>query len=215
MTTTVTEKSLPTPVKQLLEFLGSRPEIKQLQESVENSERLVVEGVLRSARGPVWSTLRGFAERPQPGPSLWVTPTSDSAEVLVEDIRAMGLDVNLVYFPFREERTATEEARPVDPMQLAALERLQGASKEDSLMVVAPIRSLLQKTMSRSALEQSRWMVKKGEMTDRDTLLEMLVSEGYHRETMVERRGEFSARGDIVDIKGNGAIQKGMRSVKK
>ena len=54
--------------------------------------------------------------------------------------------------------------------------------------------------MSRAALEQSRWVVKKGESTDRDTMLEMLVSEGYHRETMVERRGEFSARGDIIDI---------------
>jgi transcription-repair coupling factor (superfamily II helicase) len=200
MTTTVTKTSLPIPVKQLLEFLGKRPEVEQLKESVKNAEKLVVEGVLRSARGPVWSSLRGFADRPDSGPSLWVTPTSDSAEVLVEDLRALGLDGSLVYFPFREERTTTEEARPVDPMQLAALERLQGASKDESLMVVAPIRSLLQKTMSRSALEQSRWMVKKGEMTDRDTLLEMLVSEGYHRETMVERRGEFSARGDIVDI---------------
>jgi len=200
MSTTATKPSLSAPVKQLLELLAKRPEILNLKTSIAERENLVVEGVIRPARGPIWSCLRGFEGKPDPGPSLWVTPTSDGAEVLVEDLRALGLDSNLVYFPFREERTQTEEARPVDPMQLAALEKLQQAGHDEPLLVVAPIRSLLQKTMSRAALEQSRWVVKKGESTDRDTMLEMLVSEGYHRETMVERRGEFSARGDIIDI---------------
>ena len=174
--------------------------MRRLTAAVERSERLVVEGVVRPARGPVWATLRGYSEKPISGPSLWVTPSSDGAESLVEDLRALGFDERLVYFPFREERSATGEARPVDPMQLKALERLQSANPSDSLLVVAPVRALLQKTMSRDALEAARWTVKKGELTDRDTILEMLVSEGYHRASMVERRGEFSARGDIIDV---------------
>lgn len=200
MSTAVTPETMSPPVQKLLELLARRPELQELHEAFRASEKLVVEGVIRSARGPVWSALRGHHATPEKGPSLWVTPSSDGAEVLVEDLRALGLDSKLVYFPFREERTKTEEARPVDPMQLAALERLQRAKPEDSLLVVAPVRSLLQKTMSRQALEQSRWEVRKGESTDRDTMLEMLIEEGYHRTTMVERRGEFSARGDIVDI---------------
>ena len=156
MSTTATKTSLSAPIKQLLELLAGRPEIKNLRASVSERENLVVEGVIRPARGPIWSCLRGFEAKPEPGPSLWVTPTSDGAEVLVEDLRALGLDGNLVYFPFREERTQTEEARPVDPMQLAALEKLQQAGHDEPLLVVAPIRSLLQKTMSRAALEQSR-----------------------------------------------------------
>lgn len=197
MTSTVSQAA---HIEQLLRYLSERPEVTELRNAVQQSERLVVEGVIRSARGPLWSALRSFPHSPQDGPSLWVTPTSDGAEVLVEDLRALGLDRHLIYFPFREERTATEEARPVDPMQLAALERLQQAAGKSPLLVVAPVRALMQKTMSRQALEQSRWTVKKGETTDRDTLLEMLVNEGYHRTGMVERRGEFSARGDIVDI---------------
>ncbi|MFA5506027.1 MAG: transcription-repair coupling factor [Vulcanimicrobiota bacterium] len=200
MSTTTIPTNLSVPLRQLLGLLSERPEIQQLNKAVAERENLIVEGVIRAARGPIWSCLRGFADKPMPGPSLWVTPTSDGAEVLVEDLRALGLDSHLVYFPFREERTKAEEARPVDPMQLAALEKLQKSGPQEPLLVVAPIRSLLQKTMSRAALEQNRWVVKKGESTDRDTMLEMLVAEGYHRESMVERRGEFSARGDIIDI---------------
>jgi transcription-repair coupling factor (superfamily II helicase) len=200
MTTKVTPGTLSPPVTRLLELLSQRHEMKTLKKSYESAEKVIVEGVIRSARGPVWSSLRNLHNQPDPGPSLWVTPSSDGAEVLVEDLRALGLDTSLIYFPFREERTTAEDARPVDPMQLAALERLQQARGKESLLVVAPIRALLQKTMSRQALEQSRWIVKQGEITDRDTLLEMLIDEGYQRCNMVERRGEFSARGDIIDI---------------
>ena len=185
---------------QLLDLLRARPEIQNLAEMVRKAEKVVVEGVLRPARGPVWASLRGFPERPQSGPTLWVTPSTDGAESLVEDLNALGLARHLIFFPYREERSETTEARPVDPMQLKALERLQQARPDEPLLVVAPIRAMLQKTMSREALESNRWSVRKGESTDRDTLLEMLVAEGYHRTNMVERRGEFSARGDIIDI---------------
>lgn len=200
MTTLANPQTISLPIQRLLELLASRRELRELREAFLAAEKVVVEGVIRSARGPVWSALRGFPNRPDIGPALWVTPSTDGAEVLVEDLRALGLDRHVVYFPFREERTKTEDARPVDPMQLEALERLQSARGDDSLLVVAPVRALLQKTMSRQALERNRWEVRKGESSDRDTLLEMLVSEGYERTTMVERRGEFSARGDIIDI---------------
>lgn len=200
MSTAIIPQGLSAPMVRLLELLLQRQDIQQLKEGIKDSERFIVEGVIRSARGPVWSALRNMQAQPEAGPSLWVTPSSDGAEVLVEDLRAMGLDKNLIYFPFREERTSAEEARPVDPMQLEALERLQAAGSQEPLLVVAPVKALLQKTMSRQALEQSRWVVKRGESTDRDTMLEMLISEGYHRTNMVERRGEFSARGDILDI---------------
>ena len=197
---TTATKTLAPPVTALLESLCERPQLKQMRAAVQASEKMVVEGVIRPARAALWTALRNQHDRPEPGASLWVTPSSDGAEVLVEDLRALGFADRVVYFPFREERTQTTEARPVDPMQLEALERLEGAKGKEPLLVVAPVRSLLQKTMSRSALESNRWSLTKGEATDRETLLEMLVAEGFHRTTMVERRGEFSARGDILDI---------------
>ncbi len=197
----MTRPSTVIPViHQLLTHLSSHPCVQDLRRCAQGQENAVVEGVLRAARGPVWLSLRGAPREFDAGPTLWVTPTADSAESLVEDLRALGQEELLVDFPFREEYTSTSEARPVDPAQLKALERLQGHSPSDPLFVVAPIRALLQKTMSQAALEKSRWLVTQGEMTDRDTLLEMLVSEGYQRTTMVERRGEFSARGDIIDL---------------
>jgi transcription-repair coupling factor (superfamily II helicase) len=200
MTRTIPATSPAQAVGQLLQLLRTRPEVSRLAETVRKAEKVVVEGVIRSARGALWAALRGFPEQPVAGPTLWVTPSTDGAEALVEDLRALGLDSCLIYFPFREDASSSTEGRPVDPMQLKALERLQQATPTDSLLVVAPVRALLQKTMSREALESNRWSVRQGESSDRDTLLEMLVSEGYQRTGMVERRGEFSARGDIIDI---------------
>ena len=176
MTTTVTPQALTQQANQLLSLLSQRPEVGRLHQAQEKPERIVVEGVIRPARGPLWSALRNFHDKPEAGPSLWVTPTSDGAEVLVEDLRALGLDSQVLYFPFREERTKTEDARPVDPMQRAALERLQKAKPNESLLVICPVRALLQKTMSRESLAQNGWTMRQGETTDRDTLLEMMLS---------------------------------------
>lgn len=199
MSRTTPATSPDQAVAQLLRLLRERPEVRELAQAAEENQKVVVEGVIRSARGPLWAALRGLPDSPLKGHTLWVTPSTDGAETLVEDLRALGMDSRLVYFPYREE-TNDNVGRPVDPMQLKALERLQEAKPEDSLLVVAPIRAMLQKTMSREALESNRWTVRTGESTDRDTLLEMLVSEGYERTSMVERRGEFSARGDIIDV---------------
>jgi transcription-repair coupling factor (superfamily II helicase) len=196
----VTRTGPAEAVAQLLEILRQRPEVRRLAGAVENSEKVLVEGVIRPTRGPLWAALRGWPERPLSGPTLWVTPSSDGADTLVEDLRALGLGSAVVHFPYRDQATAVAEGRPVDPMQLKALEALQQASPEQPLLVVAPVRAILQKTMSREALEANRWTVRRGETTDRDTFLEMLVAEGYQRTGMVERRGEFSARGDIIDI---------------
>ncbi len=199
MSRTTPAASPDQAVAGLLRLLRDRPDVQELARAAEENQKVVVEGVIRSARGPLWAALRGLPERPVSGHTLWVTPSTDGAETLVEDLRALGMDSRLVYFPYREE-TNENVGRPVDPMQLKALERLQEAKPEDGLLVVAPVRAMLQKTMSREALESNRWTVRQGESTDRDTLLEMLVSEGYERTSMVERRGEFSARGDIIDI---------------
>ena len=131
MSTAIIPQGLSAPMVRLLELLLQRQDIQQLKEGIKDSERFIVEGVIRSARGPVWSALRNMQAEPETGPSLWVTPSTDGAEVLVEDLRAMGLDKKLIYFPFREERTSAEDARPVDPMQLEALERLQAAGSQE------------------------------------------------------------------------------------
>ena len=92
MSTAIIPQGLSAPMVRLLELLLQRQDIQQLKEGIKDSERFIVEGVIRSARGPVWSALRNMQAEPETGPSLWVTPSTDGAEVLVEDLRAMGLD---------------------------------------------------------------------------------------------------------------------------
>lgn len=191
-----------TSSQELITLLGNQSAFTQLKPWLagQGPPKVILEGIIRAARGPVFATLHGFTQTSNSGPSLWVTPSVDGAETLVEDLRALGLDSQLIYFPFREASSDPEDSSILDPMQLAALERLQRSQLLEPTLVVAPIRALFQKTVTRQSLEAKRWSLHQGETTDRDTLLEMLICEGYTRASMVERRGEFSARGDILDI---------------
>ncbi len=67
-------------------------------------------------------------------------------------------------------------------------------------VVVMPVSSLMQKTIQRNVLEDYVEAVSIGDLRGRDALTAKLIEGGYIRETLVEEKGEFSVRGDIVDI---------------
>jgi transcription-repair coupling factor (superfamily II helicase) len=67
-------------------------------------------------------------------------------------------------------------------------------------VVVMPICSLMQKTLHRDVLEGYVESVSIGDTREREGLIQKLTQGGYLRETLVEEKGEFSVRGDIVDI---------------
>ncbi|MCA9792513.1 MAG: hypothetical protein KC910_11980, partial [Candidatus Eremiobacteraeota bacterium] len=172
-------------------FEGLEPS-RRLLELVRASKPVTCSGVLRSARPLVIASLKQAVDTPV----LWITPTSDSAERLAEDLQFFA-GLNTLHFPDREVPHGEAAAAVVDPEQVDTLEAVaQGRAQ----VVVASIKAVLQKTLSTERLKKSRMVLRKGESLDTEFLLELLVSEGYHRSSMVERRGEFAQRGDIIDL---------------
>jgi transcription-repair coupling factor (superfamily II helicase) len=130
-------------------------------------------------------------------PVLWVAPSSDSAERLIQDLQVFLRDDAGIWaslFPEREESAGVKAA---DPVRLSVLE---GLNKSSCQIIVTTIRAVLQRTVRAEHLKRGRISLKVNEQVDRETLLELLASEGYQRAPMVERRGEFSMRGGILDI---------------
>jgi transcription-repair coupling factor (superfamily II helicase) len=84
-----------------------------------------------------------------------------------------------------------------DPARPASAD-LEHGGEGQALVVVAPVRSLLQRLAPGDPPEPV--VVRKGESVDRDELLERLVAAGYRREYQVEHRGEVAVRGGIVDV---------------
>ena len=67
-------------------------------------------------------------------------------------------------------------------------------------IIIAPVKSLLEKLPQSSFFEIHSLEIKKGDSIDRENLLAKLLKLGYKRSTMVSDIGEFSIRGDIADI---------------
>lgn len=68
------------------------------------------------------------------------------------------------------------------------------------VIVVASIRALLQKTIPVDLLIDSCSTISKGDEIDRDNFTKVLVEGGYTRVSLVEDRGDFSIRGEIMDV---------------
>lgn len=83
--------------------------------------------------------------------------------------------------------------------QMEVLQQIMKAP-EEPYIVVLPARAIMQRVLDRESLNSNTLTVKKGESLDLAKLKLDLVSLGYSKENIVTLRGEFSSRGDIIDI---------------
>lgn len=83
--------------------------------------------------------------------------------------------------------------------QLEVLNHIKDAGDKPYIVIV-PIRALAQRVLDAQTLSENTLTVKRGDRLDREELARKLAALGYSRESLVTLRGEFSIRGDIIDI---------------
>ena len=67
-------------------------------------------------------------------------------------------------------------------------------------IVIAPIKVFLEKFPNKDFYKKNSIEIKKGDSIDTSKIAEEFIKLGYKRSTMVSDIGEFSIRGDIIDI---------------
>lgn len=156
------------------------------------------QGLVSAARPLLFLSLIERFALDRPSAVLWVCASNDAAERLQQDCQALLTSTlphkakpPVMYFPEREGDQA------IDPERLSMISELE---KGTSRWVISTAKAILQGTLSTKQLLEERVVIKQGESVDRETLVELLTMEGYQRVPMVERRGEFSMRGGILDI---------------
>ncbi|MBZ0185688.1 MAG: hypothetical protein K8F91_05495, partial [Candidatus Obscuribacterales bacterium] len=83
--------------------------------------------------------------------------------------------------------------------QMEVLQRLL-AQPEEPYVVVVAARSLMQRVLPSPILKDNMLTFKVGDSINPEQLARQLTRLGYTRESLVTLRGEFSVRGDIIDI---------------
>ncbi len=144
--------------------------------------------------------IAGVASLSDRHPLLIATPTATDAQHLTNDLRAFLGNDAIDQFPAWETLPFERVSPNVETMgrRLRTMWRLRDASRSPRV-VVAPVRALVQR-LGPHVEDVDPICLAKGDVIDRDDLVDQLVALGYRREYQVEHRGELAVRGSIVDV---------------
>jgi len=182
------------------ENLRFSDKIKSVAERLKDpSARMTVEGFSGASRALFLAQLNKNLRRP----IVVLTSDQNTGEALLGDLK---------YF-FRHEKIRdvpqffpTWETLPyehISPLTEVSGERLfilDQLMRGNCKFLVVPVEAVMQCVVPKSVLRKQIFPLKKGDSLEREFLEACLVDNGYTRVHMVEGRGEFSVRGDIVDM---------------
>ncbi|NLC12190.1 MAG: transcription-repair coupling factor [Firmicutes bacterium] len=134
--------------------------------------------------------------------ALIVVPDLARGEKVLEDLQSFLPQQQVLLFPPRDFFYTGEiltQSREILEQRLSVLERLANAPA-GGLVVVAPVASLLNRMVPFSTWQEQALALQVGREYDWEQLLKKLVSLGFERTGQIQGKGQYSVRGDIIDI---------------
>jgi transcription-repair coupling factor (superfamily II helicase) len=157
-----------------------------------------VYGLLSAARPAVTAAVTERVD----GAVLVVTAHLQSAVDLAQEL-AQWTDRDVQLYPALD--TLPYERVRIDRTVLAQRERVARAvADNDAIVVVAPVRGLLQPQQPAADLPESTTL-RAGDSIDVRTVLQRWIAAGYAETSVVEDPGTFARRGGVLDIYPTGA----------
>jgi transcription-repair coupling factor (superfamily II helicase) len=142
----------------------------------------------------------GLADRA----ALVVAADDRGARDLARELRAfLGESRRVRYYPSRGTGYESHVAPPphLVGLRIAALDELSGdADRGDPAPIVVASAVALAEVVPDVSLRPVGFALSRGEEIDLSDVAELLVEAGYERADQVEERGQFAARGGILDV---------------
>lgn len=165
---------------------------------LERGKSIGLTGLGGSSKAFILSNLRKKVK----GAFLIIVPHLNNAQALVEDIIFFDkdLDTSVLLFPQWESLPYDEISPHPDVLSKRVRSLYSILRNNEKIIVISPIKAIMQKVISPEELECSVLHLHKGEQIDRDLLINFLIDKGYNQVKIVEERGDFSIRGAIIDL---------------
>lgn len=132
------------------------------------------------------------------GQSLIVVSTYNRARRLAADLYFFT-GRNAYILPPDDETFVQYEARNNDEL-MERLRILCAVSGEDECTVIAPVTGAIKKLPPKESFAENRLTIKTGDDLSLEDTARKLSFMGYERVNMTEARGEYSIRGEIIDV---------------
>ena len=131
-------------------------------------------------------------------PICIVTYNEMQARKIIKDLNYFT-EEEICYFPKREIATYDYIAESKD-LPYERIEVLNKIQEKNAKIIVTTAEAIMQKMITKTSLYKNCIHLEVGKGYSLENIKETLVLLGYERNDLVESRGQFSVRGDIVDI---------------
>ena len=193
---------MPSLLYELNATLAAHPSLVALAETVvaQPGARRVAP-LIAAVRSPLVAALA----RRLSVPLLYLLPSNDAALRCAEDLRQWLDPAAVLLYPAGDTMPyeLTAPGSGILSARLSLLQTLATRSQQHEpapLVIVAPVKALLQPTLSPADLAEHTLTLKRGQRMRQDHLLRWLVMSGYRITASVEAPGELVRRGDLIDL---------------
>ena len=133
-------------------------------------------------------------------PICIVTYNEIEARKIVKDLSYFTNEFEeVLYFPKREIASYDYIAESKD-LPYERIEVLNKIQKNKAKIVVTTVEALMQKMITKSSLYKNCLEFKVGKRYSLEEVKQNLILLGYERNDLIEGKGQFSVRGDIIDV---------------
>ena len=133
-------------------------------------------------------------------PICIVTYNEIEARKIVKDLSYFTNEFEeVLYFPKREIASYDYIAESKD-LPYERIEVLNKIQKKKAKIVVTTVEALMQKMITKSSLYKNCLEFKAGKRYSLEEVKQNLILLGYERNDLIEGKGQFSVRGDIIDV---------------
>jgi len=174
---------------------GVEPLRNLIRQISEGSAKVNVSGLGGAARPFLVSLLFERQDRPL----LVVCPEEKEAAAFARDLSLFLGEESVFHYPSLDFLTIDMFALQKDE-EISRLEILTNLQMKSKTIVVASVMALMQKITPFADFNNYMQIISSGDTLNREDFCSRLISGGYKRESLVEEKGEFSIRGNIIDI---------------
>lgn len=159
-----------------------------------NKDGQIVHGLTNSAKSLI---LANLVQRSQ-SPIIFVVANHHEAQTYYQEIK--NLSSKPVYNFLCQEVSPYDQINSDITVTSSQYQIFDSWQNGESSLTVMNIKALTQLYINRKLLEEKSFFINKDTEIDPQELAQQLTLLGYNNEAMVEGRGQFSHRGDILDI---------------
>ena len=178
--------------------LGKSQKFVDLSKEIEKEKSPVsISGLTSVGMTEIISAINGYNKRP----TLVITYNEIQAKKILESLQAFDKE-RVVFFPKKEIVTYDYIAENQD-LPYERIETLNKIKDKKNLIVVTTIEAIMQKLPAKEVLYKNVLNFKVGDSYNLEEIKQKLINMGYSRCDLIEGKGQFSVRGDIIDISNN------------